>query len=163
MIVNSSWVLTHWNPIWGIIVYLVRGLYDLFIGRSNISRELQIQKLKSIGPDLYWISVVVWGILLVKKDSKNIYVSFVGEDIHFRLLTLVFVIILGFILCFLKAKAENRNTIEASSTGGVSSIKETIIRYGLNLPIHIIGVGSLLMVLFLMGDVALGSPPPLNK
>jgi hypothetical protein len=147
---SSPWLALHWNPIWGITVYVFRMVYDLCVGRDRIGKTEKINKIKSVGPDLFWISVVVWGILLVKSDKTNILVSLIGEDFRCRLLIIAALIIIGFIITKMKTIDE---VSQLQKKEGILGFRRAIKSFFLNLPINILGFGSFLAALYLMGNV----------
>lgn len=139
----DEWILSHWNAVWGVLIYSYRVFHDLCYGGS--SREHKFEKLKNIGPDLYWISVVIWGIILLNLDSKYLC-SLLGKTAHFRILVLLILIgFLGLIINKLKQIADN-------FVGGAIKSKKQVASHGaIYLVIHIVGFGSLLFALYAMG------------
>ncbi len=139
----GDWISNHWNAIWGLAIYFYRIFHDLCFGGNN--REQKFQKLKNIGPDLYWISVVLWGVVLLNLDSQYLS-SYLGKTSHLRILILI---LLAFVIGPLIVKLKK---IGDDFTGGAIRSWTQVVGSGLfYLGIHVIGLGSLLLAFYLIG------------
>jgi len=138
----DEWVSLHWNAAWGIVIYVLRLLNDLcFVGGSS---QQKIQKLKNIGPDLYWISVVLWGVILANLGSPKLF-PYLGKTLHFRIVILIVVVVMGFIISKMKQKGED-------FVGQAVQTRKQVFFLGvLYFATHMIGLGSILCSIYLIG------------
>lgn len=139
----DAWISIHWNAIWGSAIWAYRLFHDLCFGGT--SRQQKFQKLKNIGPDLYWISVVLWGVVLLNLDSQLLS-SYLGKTSHLRFLILFF-------LAFIIGPGINKvKQVGEDFTGGaIRTWKQVAYLGGLHLAIHLLGFGSFLFAFYLIG------------
>jgi hypothetical protein len=140
----ASWISTNWNAVWGLVIYFYRMIHGLFFGTGQNDREDKIEKLKGIGQDLYWISVIFWGVILLNLNSQYLD-SLLGKGIHIRFLILFGIALLGPIINRLREKGQD-------FIGKAPKTRLQVVKLGLMyLGIHIVGFGSLLIALMLIG------------
>lgn len=138
----SSWISNHWNTAWALVIYFYRLIEELFSGTGRSGPGNKLERIKRIGPDLYWISVIIWGILLF---DINKLVSFFGDQIHFRVLILI-----GFLV---GGKGINKlKEIEEGLSRNILSIGQIIKIWSLAVLLHIVGFASLLVALWFMAN-----------
>ncbi len=137
---QADWIVKYWSAVWGIFVYFYYVYNELCLGIARHSREIKFEKLKTIGPDLYKISVVVWGVLLVDINSDNVIATYIGKIILLRFLVLIGLLAVGQGVS--KLNHEEKHLIK-----NFRGWKKVAVASALNLGLQVIGLGSLLLAL----------------
>lgn len=144
---NTS-VFTYWPSCWALAIYVLRTLIDLVVLRHSFSPQMFSDKIKTFGTDLYWIGVIIWGTILIKKDPNLQLFNYFDPNPHMRLLLVVLLIIGAIIITVLKRIEES---ITAANAIG---IQKWTRNFGVCILVGImivLGVLNFSTVFFMMG------------
>jgi hypothetical protein len=140
---DGDFVLNHWNAIWVIVLYFGRMIYDIvFSGNSMLQK---MDRLKNMGPDLYWASIVLWGVILLNMNSKFFQLH-LGNTPHVRFLILILLLALGPFISKATKFAD-----DLTRGGAVKRLRRVVGVCAVYIPIHIVGAASFLIAFFLIG------------
>jgi len=99
--------LAKYVPIYAIFIYFIKISLDVFILNQSISRHKVASTVKSIGTDLYWMGVMIWGPILISKRLSCPFVKYLTEYPHLKIFVLLALFVGAIIITILKRAEEN--------------------------------------------------------
>lgn len=124
----------HWNAVWALSLYLIRIAFDILIIGYNKGSLFILERLRRIGPDLFWIGFVIWGVLLATINPSKTVSHYFGSVYSIRLWLVALIFLCSILMCWYDIIYGNINR------ENIQSLSRVLMRSALVIIIHLIGL-----------------------